>query len=80
MPDSENGPNTTTSNPACRNRKAAASGQLTRPASDGDCPICSPAAVADRRFTDMRRFLTGGVPYWRFLWHKHAGEILGSAD
>ncbi len=45
-----------------------------------DCPICSPAAVAGRRWTNMRRFLTGGAPHWRFLWREHVNEIRGTAD
>ena len=45
-----------------------------------DCPVCSPAAVAERRFTDMRRFLYGGAPYWRFLWRKHADKIGAATD
>ena len=45
-----------------------------------DCPVCSPAAVADRRVTDMRRFLDGGLPYWRFLWLEHASEVRGATD
>ena len=45
-----------------------------------DCPVRSPAAVAGRRFTDMRRFLDGGIPYWRLLWREHAAEILGATD
>lgn len=44
-----------------------------------DCPICSPPAVAERRCTDTRRFLGGGVPYWRFLWREHDREILSAA-
>lgn len=45
-----------------------------------DCPICSPLAVAERRCTDTRRFLSGGLPYWLFLWHEHHDEIRGTAD
>ena len=44
-----------------------------------DCPICNPPAVAERRCTDTRRFLGGGVPYWRFLWREHTREILSAA-
>ena len=43
-------------------------------------PICSPLAVAGRRCTDMRRFLTGGAPYWRFLWREHLDETRGTTD
>lgn len=45
-----------------------------------DCPICDPAAVAGRRFTDTRRFLGGGIAWWRFLWREHADEIRGTTD
>ena len=45
-----------------------------------DCPVCSPAAVADRRCTDMRRFLDGGPACWRFLWREHVNEIRGTAN
>lgn len=47
---------------------------------DTDCPICSPPAVAERRCTDTRRFLSGGVAWWRFLWREHADEVRRITD
>lgn len=49
-------------------------------AGNPDCPVCSPLAVAGRRCADTRRFLDGGAPYWRFLWHEHLDEIRGTTD
>jgi len=37
-----------------------------------DCPVCSPPAVAERRYNDTRRFLAGGIAWWRFLGREHA--------